>query len=393
MDRKSRNHMLPACAAVFLFMTTPVFAEVRTFEKEYTYQATEDDSRNSSRTIALREVKRLLLEEMGTFLESASEVKNFQLTKDQITILTAGSVKTEIVAEKWDGRTYWLRARIAADSGEVIKSIDALRQDRGKTKELEEVRRQSQELLRQNERLREELGAAKGENREIKKAAYEKNIKQLTALEWFEKVYSSNDPRDEIDGYSQAIHLNPQFTQAYNNRGVAYEKIGDHRAALRDFDQTLKLDPGAVAAYYNRGISYGGLGEPRRAILDYDRAIELDPKLAMAYYSRGLTHAKIAEHQHASGDFDRTIELDPKFRDAYLHRGAAYFRLNKYQQALTDFDRAIERDAKFAEAYTARGAAYAKLGKYEQSRNDFIMAARLGDPAAQNFLKSKGTGW
>jgi hypothetical protein len=99
---------------------------MKTFIKEYTYQASEDDSRNSSRTLALREVKRLLLEELGTYLESVTEVQNFQLTKDQITTLTAGIVQTEIVDEKWDGHSYWLRARITADSADVIKKIDAL---------------------------------------------------------------------------------------------------------------------------------------------------------------------------------------------------------------------------------------------------------------------------
>ncbi len=72
------------------------FAEVKTFIKEYTYQASEEDSRNSSRTIALREVKRLLLEELGTYLESQTEVKNFQMTKDSITTLTAGIVSAEV---------------------------------------------------------------------------------------------------------------------------------------------------------------------------------------------------------------------------------------------------------------------------------------------------------
>lgn len=115
-----------------LLPTTLAFGELRTFEKEYTYQASEDDSKNSSRTIALREVKRLLLEELGTYLESQTEVKSFQLTKDQITTLTAGIVKTDIADEKWDGKTYWLKARISADPESVVQSIASLRKDREK---------------------------------------------------------------------------------------------------------------------------------------------------------------------------------------------------------------------------------------------------------------------
>ncbi len=37
----------------------------------------------------LAQVKRLLLEELGTYLEARTEVKNYQLTKDEITTLTA----------------------------------------------------------------------------------------------------------------------------------------------------------------------------------------------------------------------------------------------------------------------------------------------------------------
>ncbi len=75
-------------------------AETKTFIKEYAYQAGDEDSKNSSRVIALREVKRLLLEELGTYLESTTEVQNFKLTRDQIVTLTAGIVQTELIEEK-----------------------------------------------------------------------------------------------------------------------------------------------------------------------------------------------------------------------------------------------------------------------------------------------------
>ncbi|MCX5842007.1 MAG: hypothetical protein NTY16_11280 [Deltaproteobacteria bacterium] len=90
----------------------PALAETKTFIKQYTDQVSEDDNRDSSRTIALREVKRLLLEELGIYLESETEVENFQLTKDRITALAAGIVKTEIIDEQWDGRTTGSRQRL-----------------------------------------------------------------------------------------------------------------------------------------------------------------------------------------------------------------------------------------------------------------------------------------
>ena len=99
----------------------------------------------------MEQVKRLLLEELGTYLESETEVKNFQLTRDQIVVLTAGIVRTEIIEEKWDGKVYYLKAIIAADSREVAKSMDRLRKDRQKVKELEETRKKAEELLKEVE--------------------------------------------------------------------------------------------------------------------------------------------------------------------------------------------------------------------------------------------------
>ena len=103
--------IIPLIIALALFIGTPAFAETVTFTKEYTYQASEFDSKASSRILALEQVKRLILEELGTYLISETEVKNMQLTKDQITVLTAGLVQATVLDEKWDGKTYYLKAK------------------------------------------------------------------------------------------------------------------------------------------------------------------------------------------------------------------------------------------------------------------------------------------
>ena len=65
---------------LLLVSFSPALAETKTFIQQYTDQV----SRDSSRRIALREVKRLLLEELGIYLENETEVENFQLTKDRM---------------------------------------------------------------------------------------------------------------------------------------------------------------------------------------------------------------------------------------------------------------------------------------------------------------------
>ncbi|MCX5636915.1 MAG: hypothetical protein NTX52_04375, partial [Planctomycetota bacterium] len=139
-----------------LFIPNHTSAESKTFIKEYTYQASDFDSKMSSRTIALEQVKRLLLEEVGTYLISETDVKDFQLTKDKITTLTAGIVQAEILTEKWDGKTYYLKAKMSIAPQEVTKLLEGLRENSQKNRELEEMKRKVDEALNKIKQLQDE---------------------------------------------------------------------------------------------------------------------------------------------------------------------------------------------------------------------------------------------
>ena len=107
-------------------------AESRTFVREYYYQAGESDSKISSRTKALTEVKRLLLEEIGVYLESYinySEVQNEdrisnQFLKKEIEQISAGITETSILEENWTGVEYYIKAEITVDPEDVIRQLN-----------------------------------------------------------------------------------------------------------------------------------------------------------------------------------------------------------------------------------------------------------------------------
>ena len=170
---------IPLIIALLLLTSfSPAVAETKTFIKEYTYQASEFDSKASCRTIALEQVKRLLLEELGTYLENNTEVKNFELTKDKITALTAGIVQTQVLDEKWDGKSYWLKAEVKADPENVAKSIDNLRKDQKKSDDLEERVKKHDEALKEIDKLKSEMALLKNDIKAQEK--YNKSIDTLT---------------------------------------------------------------------------------------------------------------------------------------------------------------------------------------------------------------------
>lgn len=123
---------------VLLLATTFAFGANKTFVRSYTYQASESDSKISARANALTEVKRLLLEELGVYMESyvnyTVEEQNMVITKDfftnEIKQMSAGIVETKIIDESWNGEQYYVKAEITADPTEVARTINKVLQKR-----------------------------------------------------------------------------------------------------------------------------------------------------------------------------------------------------------------------------------------------------------------------
>ena len=107
-------------------------AENKTFIREYHYQAGESDSKITSRTKALTEVKRLLLEEIGVYLESyinyseeqdGDRISN-QFLKKEIEQISAGITETTILEENWTGIEYYIKAEITVDPEDVVRQLN-----------------------------------------------------------------------------------------------------------------------------------------------------------------------------------------------------------------------------------------------------------------------------
>jgi len=121
----------------------------------------------------------------------------------------------------------------------------------------------------------------------------------------------TTDSASTIQEFNKAIPIDPDDSDAYNNRGNAYYDLGQWRRAIEDYDKAIHLDPDDAMAYYNRGVAYYNLGQWHRAMEDYDKAIQLDPGYALAYYSRGNAYHDLGQYQLAIEDFDKAIQLDP----------------------------------------------------------------------------------
>ncbi len=170
-----------------------------------------------------------------------------------------------------------------------------------------------------------------------------------------------------ISEYGKAIELNSEYVNAYNNRGIAYYYLGEFDKAVRDYDKAIQLNPECDFAYNNRGHSYGILGEYEKALNDLKKAIELNQNDINAYNNRGLIYVRLGEYAKAIKDYDKVIRLDSNNAKAYNNRGDAYNCLEDYDKALADLDKAIQLKPEFANPYKHYGVVYRKKGEYEKA--------------------------
>jgi tetratricopeptide (TPR) repeat protein len=77
-----------------------------------------------------------------------------------------------------------------------------------------------------------------------------------------------------IPDFDKAIELNPDFADAYFNRGCAKGSLEQIADALADFDAAIHLNPDYVDAYCTRALVKSALGCTREAMQDLQTALK-----------------------------------------------------------------------------------------------------------------------
>ncbi len=124
------------------------------------------------------------------------------------------------------------------------------------------------------------------------------------------KVERAQGSQENIASLSAVISANPQDPEAYNVRGSAYGRAGEHRRALDDFNRAIELKPRFYQAYANRALVERNMGDQAQAASDYNTALQLNPSYDVAYIGRGNLYRQAGRLDEAFRDFNKAIELD-----------------------------------------------------------------------------------
>lgn len=189
--------------------------------------------------------------------------------------------------------------------------------------------------------------------------------------------------RSALEDYSKAIELKPVFPEAYYDRGIVRDLLGDFKGELEDFGKAIDQKLDGPDVYLNRGVALGKSGKLDEAIDDFNKALAIDGRCAQAYENRGLAKFKMRKYREAVEDYDRALEIKPDLSIAFYNRGLAKYELQDYGGAIDDFNAAAAQKPGFGEVYLSRGLSYMKVQRYQEAVSDFDIAANASPEAAE----------
>ena len=132
--------------------------------------------------------------------------------------------------------------------------------------------------------------------------------------------------KDAIDSFDSAIKLNPNYSEAYNNKGNAYKSMGELKHANECYSAALKLNPNYVEALSNKANVLTELGDLDAALTLYDMAKSLDNQYIDAQFNSSfalLNNGRMDEGLYANELRWKTkkfIEQKRRFRQPMLDK-------------------------------------------------------------------------
>ncbi len=287
-------------------------AEVNIIEADSSYSMGDNDSKVDALRIATQEAKRKVLELAGSYVESLTEVKNYELTGDEVKTYTSGILETEIVSEHMHGPAahpeITIRARCKVDTAVFTARIRQYSQN-------EEIREQLDASVKENEALRKERDAL------VRQLASEKDkARAAGTLQKLDAVLSKEEANDdthkvwtsvgaqlvdtddtcpvinqaELDRSSvllqRAISANPQNQRARYLLAVVYQRQGDPESAENELRTAIRNAPSSTAPHMRLAILLRERGRYKEALKEFHFVERLRPNYLLTVYFEGMTY-------------------------------------------------------------------------------------------------------
>ena len=189
--------------------------------------------------------------------------------------------------------------------------------------------------------------------------------------------YSMGKKEYAIEIYNKAIELNPNYAEAYFNKGVCLSNLNFKSEAIEMYNKTIELNPNFVDAYFQRGYCFYNLKKYQKAMVEMNKVLELDPNYYQAYYEKGFCFQKMKRYEEAIIEISKAIEQNSYFEKAYFQRGYCCEIIKDYPSAIHDYKKVIELNKHNYMVYYRLGLCYLAKNNLKDALNMFEETIKL----------------
>jgi tetratricopeptide (TPR) repeat protein len=159
----------------------------------------------------------------------------------------------------------------------------------------------------------------------------------------YDKTGNPEFINQSIEEIRKSCEINPDFSYAFHNLGVAYQRVNRHDEAIACYKRVLELEGDNVQALYGLGLAYGkGKNMLDTATVIFNNLI-YDRKLSRPeyYVNLGLCYAMRGRFTEAKNVFSEGISKNPRDGDLYFNLAITYGNMGSKDSADLYFKQAF----------------------------------------------------
>lgn len=196
------------------------------------------------------------------------------------------------------------------------------------------------------------------------------------------QVYArTNQPEKALDFYSDALKMDPNYSEYHNERGNVYQEMGRYQDALTEYKLAVELSAPYHEVHYNMGRCYLETGDLNNASRAFIASLDLYPNQPEAWLNLADIYEQAAQHEAALHAYGKAARWAENPADIYGNRAIVYYQLGRYQESLEDLNCAVEADPSCAELYQNRAVAREALNDSSGAAEDLQCYLRLSPQA------------
>lgn len=185
------------------------------------------------------------------------------------------------------------------------------------------------------------------------------------------QVYSAMGLYQEaVAHYTEAIAMDPNYSEYHNDRGSLYLKLGQYDEALADFRQAIELSPPYPEVLGNLGQCCRLLGRMKDAVRAYSDCLDLAPAQLIALAGRAQAYEALGQADLALLDYAAALAVNPDHVVALANRAILYYDAGRLTDALSDLNRAVSVTPDNLELYYNRAVVLSDLAMYDEAMRD-----------------------